>query len=379
MALGTHQQFHNLLKEKKHVLITSSANAGGDAIASAVALSLFLDAIGVRSDIVITGISEQEKYGFLPKVDTIQSEFEYLKKCILNVDIGTTGIQELSYDVDATTNKLRIYLTPKHGEIAREHITTSESTYKYDAIVVLDADDLAGLGKLYETHAPLFFETPLINIGHTPANEHYGNINIVDITASSTAEVIYEILNAISPEHISEHIATALLTGMISKTNSFKEKDIAPKSLATASALIKLGANRDFIIEKLYRTRTIGSLKLWGEALTHLQVDIDKHLVWTSLTRESFSRSGAGEHDLLDLVPELISSSPSAKTIVILHEHGTDNTIHGIVYSKPGIDSRELIKAYNPTGTAKAASFYMKEKTLKEVEDIIIPFVRNQL
>jgi phosphoesterase RecJ-like protein len=379
MALGTHQQFHTLLKEKKHVLITSTVNTGGDGIASAVALTLFFDYIGIRSDIVIQGSTHTEQYTFLPKVQIIKKEFEYLKKCILHIDIGNSGIQELSYDIDKSTNKLRIYITPKQGEIAREQITTSESLYKYDAIVTLDADDLESLGTLYEEHAALFFETPLINIGHTPANEHYGNINIVDITASSTAEVVYEILSTIGKEHISEDIAMALLTGMISKTNSFKEKDISPKSLAIAGALMKLGANRDLIIEKLYRTRTINSLKLWGEALTHLHVDNEKQLVWTSLTRESFSRSGAREHDLLDLVPELISSSPNAKTIVILHEHESEHSIHGIVYSKPGIDSRELVKQYHPTGNAKAAKFFLAQKTLKEAEDIIISSIQQQL
>lgn len=379
MALGTHQQFHNLLKEKKHVLITSTANTGGDGIASASAIALFLDVIGIRSDIVIAGIQDTARYNFLPKVNTIKSKFEYLKKCILNIDISDSGIQELSYDVDKTTNILRIYITPKQGEIAREHITTSESLYKYDAIITLDADDLSSLGELYTEHTPLFFETPLINIGHTPANEHYGNINIVDITASSTAEVVYEILSTIGKEHISEEIAMALLAGMVSKTNSFKAKELAPKSLSIAGALIKLGADRDRIIERLYRTRTIGSLKLWGEALTHLNVDTTKQLVWTSITRESFSRSGAHEYDLRDLVPELISTSPDAKTIVIFHEHVTDNTIHGIVYSKVGIDSRELVKAYHATGTATAANFYISQKTLKEVEDLIITSIKQQL
>jgi phosphoesterase RecJ-like protein len=377
MALGTHQQFHTLLAEKKHVLITSGATTGGDGIASAVAVALFLDALNVRSDIVIDGFTDTDRYAFLPKVADIKPAFAYLKKFILSIDVAGTGVKELSYTVE--DDKLRIFVTPKHGEIDRSHITTSESAYRYDAIVTLDADDLESTGKLYETHAPLFFETPLINIGHTASNEHYGNVNIVDVTASSAAEVVYEIFNSIGKEHISEEIATALLTGMISKTNSFKEKQTTPKALGIAGKLMRLGADRDFIIEKLYRTRTISSLKLWGEALTHLQHDAEKRIVWTSLTREAFARAGAVESDLRDLVPELISSSPSARIIVIMHEHATDETIHALIYSKDSIDSRTLVKSYNPVGTSKAAEFYLREKSLKEVEELIIPHVKKQV
>lgn len=377
MALGTHEQFHTLVAEKKHVLITTAAHVQGDGIASALALSLFLDAIEVRSDIVIAGFTGHGQYAFLPKFSTIQPKFSYLKKFILQISTKDKGVKELSYDVK--DDLLRIFVTPEHGEISREDITTSSSIYKYDAIVVLDSDDLVSLGSLYTDHTTLFLETPLICIAHSPTTEHFGNINIIDITASSTAEVLFELFQTIGKEHISEVVAESLLTGMISKTNSFKSKEIAPKSLTAASKLMKLGADRDRIIDMLYRTRTIHSLKLWGEALTHMQYDSAYNLVWTSITREAFVRSGATESDLEGLVPELISSSPSAQVIIILHEHPKESTIHGIVYSKPGIDSRDLVKAYNPSGTSKAAQFYMRDKSLKEVEERIMIEIRAQL
>lgn len=377
MALGTHQQFHSLLSEKKHVLITAGTHTGGDGIASAIATAHFLDTLGVRTDIIIDGFADTERYGFLPRIGDIKPTFEYLKKFILDIDIKKTGIKELSYDVEGDT--LRIFLTPKHGELERSNIATSETAYRYDAIVVLGADDLDSVGTLFEQHAPLFFETPLINIGHNASNEQFGNVNIVDVTASSCAEVLYEVFNTVGKEHISEEIAMALLTGMIVKTNSFKQKEVTPKALGIASKLMKLGADRDFIIDKLYRTRTIGALKLWGEALTHLKTNEAKRLVWTSLTREAFVRAGATEHDLQDLVPELISSSPSANVIVILHEHREEATIHGIVYSTTGIDSRELIKSYNPTGTAKAANFYMRDKSLTDVEQLVVAKIESKL
>ena len=69
-------------------------------------------------------------------------------------------------------------------------------------------------------------------------------------------------------EHITKEVATALLTAMIDSTRSFTSDSVKPHTLKTASKLMALGADRQYIIHNLYRTKTIGSLKLWGQALT---------------------------------------------------------------------------------------------------------------
>ena len=132
-------------------------------------------------------------------------------------------------------------------------------------------------------------------------------------------------------EAIDADIATALLAGMITKTNSFKTENTKPNTLTIASRLMHLGANRDHIVQNLYRTRAISTLKLWGQALSHLQYDKSIGLVWTTITRDDFTRAGAQEHELYEIIDELIASSPEAKIIALLHEHQADNIIHIIV------------------------------------------------
>ncbi|MEK7725095.1 MAG: DHH family phosphoesterase, partial [Acidobacteriota bacterium] len=227
----------------------------------------------------------------------------------------------------------------------------------------------------------LFFKTPIINIDHQIVNEHFGQINIIDSTKSSTAEILFEILCEWKEELIDAEISTILLSGIISQTKSFKADSIKPHTLATAGKLITMGADREKIIQNLYRTRTIPMLKLWGHALIHMQSDKNLKLVWSTLTRDDFIRCGAQENDLKDIIDELINNSPEAKITLLLHEHtnNQETVIHGILNTDKNFDAKKILAKYNPAGTNTNASFLIKGKTLKETEEEIVNHLRTVL
>ncbi|XPV54812.1 MAG: DHH family phosphoesterase [Halarcobacter ebronensis] len=54
---------------------------------------------------------------------------------------------------------------------------------------------------------------PFINIDHHQSNDDFGEINIVDPTKSSTAEIIYDFFKY-NGLYITKHTATALYTGI---------------------------------------------------------------------------------------------------------------------------------------------------------------------
>ncbi|PIR76667.1 MAG: hypothetical protein COU32_00730 [Candidatus Magasanikbacteria bacterium CG10_big_fil_rev_8_21_14_0_10_42_10] len=378
MALSTIQQIHTLVTEKKQFLITFRKDAGSDAIGSAAALMAFLTAQKKRVDVVVDGFVLPDKLQFLKIARSFQDNFSHLQKFILTIDVKDTGVEELSYDVK--NEKLRIYITPKHGALAREHITTAQTDFKYDAIFVLDTPDLESLGATYRNNSDLFYTEPVINIDHHSANEQFGQINIVDSAVSSTAELLYDMFKQLGEEHISKEVATALLTAMIDSTRSFTAEHVKPQTLRTASTLMSLGADRQYIIHNLYRTKTIGSLKLWGEALAHLEKHQQISLVTTRLSRDIFVQTGASESSLYDIVDELIVYSPEAKLILLTHEHASgDDTVHSILYAAKAYDAKALLKSLNPTGDDMRASITMRGKTVREVEEKVIEEVKYRL
>jgi len=373
VSLNETEQIKKLLEDKKNILITFRKN-GNDAIASAVALSLFLEKLGKRVDIVCPDFVLPKALDFLPKAKEIRANFPHLQKFVINLDIEKTGVEELSYDIKE--QKLRLFITPKQGFLTRDNVHTAQSDFKYELIFVLDTPDLETLGNLYDHNTELFYKKPIINLDHSPANEHYGQVNFIDTTVSSTAEVIYQLINNLARQYLDPEIATALLTSMIIKTKSFKSPDIKPQTLDLASKLISLGGKRDYIVQNLYRTKSITTLKLWGTALSHLQQNVELGLVYTSLTRDDFSRAGAVVDDLKDIIDELISNSPAAKMILLLSET-PEGKINCVFTCEKQFDALNLLRPFFPTGHKQRVTFSLNNKTLSEAEETIISQIKK--
>ncbi|OGH72153.1 MAG: hypothetical protein A3G00_00080 [Candidatus Magasanikbacteria bacterium RIFCSPLOWO2_12_FULL_43_12] len=380
MPLTEVEQIKKLLENSKHALVAFHANGNGDAIASGLALALFLEKIGKQVDIVAQDFHLPKTLKFLKRSESIRDRFPYLQKFVITVDVRRAGVQELSYDLKE--EQLRIFITPQHNFLSREDIRTAQSDFKYDIIFVLGTPDLEALGGIYDNNTELFYKKPIINIDNSNGNEHFGHINLTDITATSTAEILYQLFKDWQAENIDKDIATALLTGMIGATRSFKSANVQPRALTVASELMHLGADRDFIVQNLYRTRSLATLKLWGQALSHLQHDAATGIVWTTITRDEFVRSGAHADDLYDIIHEIIGTAPEAKFIVLFHEQSAPDEstprVHIILDALKGYDAKQILKSYPPiVGDKKQATVIVAGKTLTEVEKEIIEEIKK--
>ena len=304
MELSSFQQIYELIEKSKKIIITLPKNPSTDSIASGLGLFLFLEKIKKKVKVVCNEFELPPHHQFLPKSKEILSDLTALRKFIISLDVTKTKVRELSYDI--ADDKLNIFITPKSGFFDPRDISTSVSKFEYDLIFVLDSPDLESLGKLYDDNTEFFYHTPIVNIDHKPTNENFGQINLIDLVATSTSEIIFELVKEYKENIMDEYIATSMLAGIISKTKSFQSASVTPKSLAVASHLIEQGARRDEIIKNLYRTKSISSLKLWGRALARLRTDFDGRVVWTLLNREDFNRSEASWKDLEGVVDELI-------------------------------------------------------------------------
>ncbi|OGH67925.1 MAG: hypothetical protein A3J66_01755 [Candidatus Magasanikbacteria bacterium RIFCSPHIGHO2_02_FULL_47_14] len=380
MAFTQVEQLTKLIGDAKQILVTFRKDGRGDAVASACAIKDLLQKQGKYVDIVVDEFTVPKKFSFLPHANSIKSAVPHLQKFIISVDIEKTQVQELSYDTK--DNKLHIFITPKHGAITKDDIRTTQSDFRYDLIIILDTPDLASLGALYENNTELFYSIPVINIDHHADNEHFGQINYIDLMQSSTAEILAHIFLETYREHLTTQTATILLAGMIAATRSFKTSHIKPQTLTLASDLVAMGADREAIIEKLYRTKTLSALKLWGQALAHLQYDKDIGLVSTTITRDDFQRSGATEDELYDMLDELLSNSPEASLSLLLHEHPGvgENMIHVILYSPDKkLNAKQLLSSFKAKGDPGQANCIFREKTLVEVTDLVVSEIKKKL
>ena len=378
MSLNEVQQLKHLLESGKHILLVLNSTQNADSICGAVAWKKWLEKQNKQVDIIADNFVLPRNLKFIKGVEEIQAQITHLQKFILKVDVSHVKIDTISYDIK--DNWLSIYLTPKQGILTKNELRTAQSGLKYDLIITINAQDLESLGKIFFNNTDLFYKVPVVNFDNHPGNEHFGQVNFVDLTATSISEIVYKTIKQISEAHIDADIATALLAGMISQTQSFKTTNVTPITLNTASELMNLGADREKIITHLYRTKSISSLKIWGEALTHMESEPALGFVWTTITREDFARAGATEDELKELIDELVNNSPEAKLILLLYENTRgENKVHGFLSVDKQRDAKMLLQNFQPEGNKKTASFTITNKTIKEVELEVVEKIKKIL
>ena len=334
MSLTPKQQIIQAIKNAKNILIAfkdikcgNGYPAGSDAIASALALYGILEKNNKNIDIVSPNFIIPEFLTFLPNSKKIKNSISATRQAEISINIKDSGVKDFSYKVDG--DYLNIYLTPEEGAFNFKNLKTNDGSLKYDLIIVLDTPELSLLGDTYTKNKILFDNLPVVNIDHSPQNESFGEINLIDIKSSSTAEILWHLLE--NSKNIDEKIIDCLLAGIIAKTKNFRRPNINPKTLEVVSKLIEFGGHREEIVKALYKTKAVETLKLWGRALARLKQD--DQIIWSLLTRNDFIHSGASEEMLPDVIHELIANSPQTDIVVLLFENN-DGKIKAILYSE---------------------------------------------
>lgn len=322
MSLSSQEQFKKFLENSKDILILVSENPGADAVGSAWALYHFLEKKGVQPTIAFSN-HLSPKFDFLPKPSRILSEISGARDFVLSFDTTRNKIMNIRHvEKDGRFN---ILVTPEKGSIDPRDFSFILAKFKYDLVIVIDSSDLESLGKIYINNTDLFFEVPIVNIDHHSGNDNFGQINLVDITASSCSEILANFFETFYDNLIDELIATCLMTGLIGATESFQKKNTTPKALSLAATLMNRGADQQAIIRWLYKTQPLPLLKLWGRAMAKINLEKEISMVWSEVTVEDFVQSRATPEDL-PLILQKLEENYSEGRIFMLVYNDTPQT-----------------------------------------------------
>lgn len=345
-----------------------------DALAAGLALRAYLLALGKKADIVSDRFSASTKTEFMDSLTDILPAMPSVQKCIITVDKKRCPVADIGYTV--SDDKLKIFLTPKQGLVPADAIEVHPGGFIYDLIVTINVSELPASGDAYDQHKALFQAVPMLNIDHRADNEQYGQINWVDIKSTSTSELIYPLLADV--RGVDAKQATNLLAGIMEETHSFRTPQVTPATLETVSALLKAGANHADVSQHLYRNKTVGGLKLWGHVLTHLQSDRQLSLAWSLIPASLFGTTGTTVSQLQDLMTEILSHSPEAKTVVLFIEH-EPGRVEVQATAKSPLHAKDLIKDWQPRGSERFASAEIMGKPLIDASHEVIAVVKTRL
>jgi phosphoesterase RecJ-like protein len=220
----------------------------------------------------------------------------------------------------------------------------------FDLIVALDCSDLRRLGDV--TELPQFGQRPLINIDHHVTNVGYGDVDLVDPAASSTAEVLLRLIDHLGVP-LDETLATCLLVGVVTDTRGFRTDNVTPPTMETALRLMEAGASLPSVTRRGLDTRPTVGICLWGAALSHLRSQ--DGVIWTSIPvdmRRGVGYQGDGDAGLASF----LVSAEEADVAVVFVEQG-DGRVDVGLRADPGFDVAQFALRFGGGGHALAAGF----------------------
>lgn len=367
------QDVISLLKKANRALVIPSAPIDGDSIGSALSLYLALKKLGKEVTVVVED-PVPESYNFLPEISSVSRELNFVRDFIVTIDCRGEPPANVRHEIQ--DNKINIIITPQKGIISKEQVSFGNGPIPYDCIITVDAADTSQFEKIYDNFTELFNMIPVINIDHHASNNSFGRINYVDIMASSTTCLILPLIEEMG-QLMDADIATLLLAGLITDTNSFQNPNTTPDAFAISAKLIGYGARQQEIIRHIYKTKKLSTLRLWGRTLSKIQYDEKHKMVWSVLTAKDFAELGGSPDESEGVIDELMSNAPGAEIVFLLKEKGQTEVSGSIRTLTPTIDASKLAALFGGGGHTQAAGFKTHDKSIQEIEQLVLAGLRN--
>ena len=204
---------------------------------------------------------------------------------------------------------------------------------------------------------------PLINVDHHPDNSAFGTVNLVDASASATAEIVYSIAGPLGLP-VTGDAALGLYTGIVTDTGRFQFSNTTSRTLEVARDLIGRGVQPHLVFQNVYQCDSLPYLRLSGEILRSAVFDEELAMVYAYLSREELNRFGVRMNETEDLIDNL--RALRGHRIAALFKQLEDGTIRVSLRSRPQIDIGGVARALGGGGHKVAAGYTSGKRGFSE-------------
>lgn len=237
-----------------------------------------------------------------------------------------------------------------------EHIIRDENIFRdtsIDLIIVCDNSDGVYLPPILSR---MPYKVPLICIDHHVTNPRFGDVNLIEDHAPSTADVIYRLVKALNLP-VSRHAAQCFLTGMCTDTILFSTQPTNDTVMRLASELITRGAELAPIVKNTMMNKSPAALKLQGLALTRLTHDKELDATVTAITQDDFVKTDATEEDIKSLSEYLNEVLDETHETILVYYEKSDGSVKGSFRSRSRDVSLLAQEKFGGGGHKLAAAF----------------------
>lgn len=312
-----------LIEKAKHIGLILPQDPNHDVLATAEVLVRFLLSralyVGMVTRIDLTSLTRETTFPMLTSLKTLTKEF------VVSLDTGRAPISQLRYE--KTDGRVDIIISPSSYSILQDHVSFREGSTQCDCIIALGVDDIEQINAtMRDKHFSSFSETPIITMSISEKHKNYGEVNLIDSTLSSLAELAYRFLASFPDYTIPSESATLLLSGILHHTQDFSVLAHA-HTLLSSHELIGLGAEYEAarILSRI--SIPFSLMPLMGRALARSRMDEHKKIVWSLVTKEDFTLTRRLPQDIPDILDRIKKEFPLARACVLLWQDPDDESI----------------------------------------------------
>ena len=255
-----------------------------------------------------------------------------------------------------------------------KHLDGSDKVLKkpdgpYDLTIAVDCADHTRAGSAFNG-----LGQPGINIDHHITNDQFAGINLIEPEQAATCAVIFDHLNAWGLT-LTQPIAAALLTGIITDTLGFRTTSTTPHVLRQAADLLETGVDMPSLYMRGLVSKSFNAARYWGAGLSSIQHQ--DGITWATLKLDDRKTSGYSTNDDADLINVLSAIDDSSVAIIFVEQH------HGRVKvswraQKPGLDVAQVAQQFGGGGHKAAAGAEIAGSTA-EVQEKVLSTTRQLL
>lgn len=315
------------IKKSKKTLVTSHSDPDGDAVSSLLAMGLALGHLGMKTTLYNSS-PIPAVYRFLPAADRITDSID---------------------PVDA-----------------------------YDTAMILDCGDLSRVGPAGDKISQI---PVVINVDHHISNTGFGDLQLVDPEACSTAEIVYRLIKALNVR-IDKDIATSIYTGVLTDTGSFRFSNTNQAAFAISREMTELGVDPYNVAQRVFGTYSLERIKLLNLALDSLEISENGKLSIMTITNAMLDFTETQPEDVDGMI-NYAKRIQDVKVAALIQEQRngmprTENKrrFHVSLRSDGSVDVAAIAGAFGGGGHFSAAGF-QAEASLMRLKSDIITLARN--
>ena len=230
-----------------NILVTVGKNPTIDELTAALGLTLFLNKTEKYATAVVSSKLPQS-IAFLKPQEAFETTVDSLRDFI--VSLNKEKADHLRYVVEG--DEVKIYITPYRTTITSKDLTFEKGDYNVELVIAIGAANQKQLDDAIASHSRILQDAHVVSISAGKAASELGSARWNNPQASGASEMVADLIDSLKGnKQLDEHIANALLTGIIDQTERFSNPRTNARTMTIAANLMGSGANQQLVVSKL--------------------------------------------------------------------------------------------------------------------------------